>query len=47
MRVFIILSSVVALFVLIGGGLAFFVGIPAPTSEVRKILPHEQFYQQE
>jgi hypothetical protein len=45
-RVFLFLSSTVALFVLVGGGVAFFIGIPAPTGEVRVVLPHERFLQE-
>ncbi|MDR0407044.1 MAG: hypothetical protein LBH38_03125 [Holosporales bacterium] len=45
MRLVVLLSSTVAILVLLGCGIAFFVGIPAPVSEVHKVLPHEQFRQ--
>ncbi|MDR2417019.1 MAG: hypothetical protein LBD15_02530 [Holosporales bacterium] len=45
MRIVVFLASVTALLMLLGWGVAFFVGIPAPVSEIHKVLPHEQFRQ--
>ncbi|MDR1910442.1 MAG: hypothetical protein LBQ26_01190 [Holosporales bacterium] len=46
MRIIVFLASVIALLTLLGWGIVLLVGIPAPVSEVHKILPHEQFLQQ-
>jgi hypothetical protein len=45
MRVAAFFASIVALLMVLGWGVAFFVGIPAPVSEIHKVLPHEQFRQ--